>query len=228
MTRTITNTSEYSAKIKTFLRVNASTGTKARRAYNSLNSIFAPTGEAFQTLADSVEFCFTQLDQGKKNISTDMKNKTGISNALNYIMGTNGEYEEDRPMMAAIKKYVNNRDAIDEYIKKSNNTFTNIRSVFQNITSSGLKIDEETGKIIEKPKKESETETETNEETVNMSELTDDKYVQLLIIKMMQDKKDPTKILSIMYEKINKVQTPTPTPTIVKVTPPTTKKAKAS
>ena len=228
MTRTITNTSEYSAKIKTFLRVNASTGTKARRAYNSLNSIFAPTGEAFQTLADSVEFCFTQLDQGKKNISTDMKNKTGISNALNYIMGTNGKYEEDRPMMAAIKKYVNNRDAIDEYIKKSNNTFTNIRSVLKSINNNGLKIDEETGKIIEKPKKESETNEETNEETVNMSFFSDDKYVQLLIIKMMQDKKDPKKILSIMYEKINKVQTPTPTPTIVKVTPPTTKKAKAS
>jgi hypothetical protein len=228
MTRTITNTTEYSAKVKTFLEVNTSTGIEARKANDSLNSIFAPTSEAFQTLADSVEFCFTQLDQGKKNISTDMKNKTGISNALNYIMGTNGKYEEDRPMMAAIKKYVNNRDAIDEYIKKSNNTFTNIRSVLKSINNNGLKIDEETGKIIEKPKKESETETETNEETVNMSELTDDKYVQLLIIKMMQDKKDPTKILSIMYEKINKVQTPTPTPTIVKVTPPTTKKAKAS
>ena len=182
MTKTITNTSEYSAKIKAFLKVNTSTGTKARRAHNSLNSIFAPTSEAFQTLADTVEFCFNQLDQGKKNISTDMKNRTGISNALNYVMGTNGKYQEDRPMMTAIKKYINNRAAIDEYIKKSNNTFTNIRSVFQNITSNGLKIDEETGKIIEKPKKESETETETDKETVNMSELTDDKYVQLLII----------------------------------------------
>ena len=224
MTNTITNTTEYSAKIKTFLKVNTSTGTKARKANDSLNSIFAPTSESFQTLADTVEFCFTQLDRGKKNISTDMKNRTGISNALRFKMGTNGKYEECRVMMAAIKKYVNNRDVIDEYIKKSNNTFNNIRSVFQNITSNGLKIDEETGKIIEKPKKESEPETETNEETVNMSELTDDKYVQLLIIKMMQDKKDPKKVLSIMYEKLNKVQTPTST--IVKVTPPT--KAKAS